>query len=262
MRLGRICFDHSAEGYKKVKAAGLDFVEICCNYDHDVKGIIEIRDTIKDAINQSGVDVSCLGKWNHELLKDGKINYEQLDSYKALLDTAVFLGAKTFVCGCNYDDSISLYRNYTNAIEALGALTEHAKGKNIKVAVQNCDWNNFIVRPEQWNIVLGENPDLWIKFDPSHAYNRHDNYLDELADWCHRIAHIHIKGTTHAGTKREIDDPPAGMDDLNWRSVFAVLYSRGYDGDLSLEPHSTTWRGELGEAGVAFSRDYIRKYML
>jgi len=52
------------------------------------------------------------------------------------------------------------------------------------------------------------------------------------------------------------------MDDINWPSVFAVLYARGYDGDLSIEPHSPTWWGELGEKGVAFTRDYIRRFML
>ena len=49
-----------------------------------------------------------------------------------------------FVCGCNYDESISLWRNYGNAIEFFDALIKRADGR-IKVAVQNCNWNNFIV---------------------------------------------------------------------------------------------------------------------
>jgi len=262
MRLGRIYGDHTAEGYKRVKENGLDFVEICCNYDNDIEMVNQNRDAIKNACEVSGIDLSCLGKWNHSLLKDGKIDLVQLENYKQLLETAVYLGAKTFVCGCNYDDSISLYKNYTNAIEVFGTLVDAVKGKGIKVAVENCDWNNFVVSPREWEVILGEIPELCIKYDPSHAYNRNDNYLDELADWGHRIAHVHIKGTTHAGIRTGVDDPPAGMDDINWPSVFAVLYARGYDGDLSIEPHSPTWWGELGEKGVAFTRDYIRRFML
>ena len=262
MRLGRIYTDHTVEGYKKIKENGLDFVEICCNYDRDNDFIAANKETIRDAAEKSGIDVSCIGRWNHELLCDGKVNYEKLDSYKQLIDNAAYIGARTFVCGCNYDNSISLYKNYTNAIEVFGSLCDYAKDKNIKVAIQNCDWNNFVVSPKQWEVILGEIPHLYIKYDPSHAYNRHDNYLDELADWGHRIAHVHIKGTTHAGKEGYVDDPPAGMDDLNWGAIFSVLYARGYDGDLSIEPHSPTWCGELGDKGVAFTRDFIRKFML
>ena len=263
MRLGRINTfgNHELETYKKMKESGMEFVEICCNFDHDSQNVIDQKENIKKVSEQSGLDISCLGRWNHEILSGGKIDGEKLELYKNLLDTAIFLGAKTFVCGCNFDESISLYKNYTNAIEIFSTLCERADGK-IKVAVQNCSWNNFVVSPEQWKVVLGEIPELCIKFDASHSYNRHANYLDELADWGERIAHVHIKGTTHAGKTGFVDDPPAGMDDLSWGSIFAALYARGYDGDLSIEPHSKTWHGPLGDAGVAFTRDFIRRFTL
>ncbi len=261
MKLGRIYFDHTVEGYRKLKENGLDFVEICCNYDKDIDFVVGEKERFKSVIEESGVEIACLGKWNHELLKEGKIDHEKLDSYKTLLDAAIYLGSRTFVCGCNYDNSISLYKNYTNTIEVFGTLLDHAKGKNIKIAVENCDWNNYVVSPREWEVILGELPELCIKYDASHAYNRGHNYLDEISDWAHRFAHVHIKGTTIAG-KKHVDDPPAGMDDLKWGSIFSILYARGYDGDLSIEPHSPTWQGELGDAGVAFTRDYIRKFIL
>ncbi|MBQ9796344.1 MAG: sugar phosphate isomerase/epimerase [Clostridia bacterium] len=261
MRLGRIQNNYTAQGFDLVKNSGLDFIEICCNNAEDADRLIAAKDSVKAEIARTGLDVSSVGRWNHSVLENGTINLEKAAQYLTLLDTAVELGAKTFVCGCNYDESISLWRNYCNALEFLGTLTERAKGKGIKVAIQNCNWNNFIVSPEHWKIVLGENPDLYIKFDPSHTYNRGDDYLAELSDWCERVAHVHIKGTTHAG-KRAVDDPPAGMDDILWRPLFSILYARKYTGDLSIEPHSATWRGELGDAGVAFTRDFIRTFML
>ena len=109
--------------------------------------------------------------------------------------------------------------------------------------------------------MLGELPELCLKYDPSHAYSRSADYLAELSDWGERVAHVHVKGITRAG-KCAIDDPPAGMDDLKWGAIFSILYARGYDGDLSIEPHSKTWRGERGAAGVAFTKRFIEQYMI
>jgi sugar phosphate isomerase/epimerase len=82
-----------------------------------------------------------------------------------------------------------------------------------------------------------------------------------MSDWGERIAHFHIKGVVRAGD-RAVDDPPAGMDDINWGAVFAILYARGYKGDLSIEPHSKTWSGELGDAGVVYTRKFIEKFIV
>lgn len=263
MRIGRIQNNYTAEGFDLVKSTSLSFIEICCNNQTEAEKLIGARDDIKAQIARTGIDVSSVGRWNHDINVAGKIDADKLAVYLAQLDTAIALGAKTFVCGCNFASEVSLYKNYTVALDFLGTLTAHAKesGSGIKIAVQNCHWNNFIVSPEEWRVILGDNPDLWLKYDASHAYNRHADYLAEMSDYGERIAHFHVKGTTHAGT-RAVSDPPAGMDDLKWGSIFSVLYARGYDGDLSIEPHSKTWQGELGVAGVEFTRKFISQFVL
>lgn len=263
MRLGRIQNNYTEAGFTLVREQGLDFAEICCNSAADADALISAKESVIAASLKTGIPVSSVGRWNHDLQKGGAIDAEKKAQYVTLLKTAAELGAKTFVCGVNYDDSISLYRNYENAISFLSELCDCANstGTGIKVALQNCNWNNFLVSPKHWEVVLGELKGVYIKYDASHAYNRGEDYLGQLSDFCERVAHIHIKGTTHAG-KRNVDDPPAGMDDILWRPLFSILYSRGYDGDLSIEPHSRAWSGERGAAGVAFTRDFIRKFML
>jgi len=261
MRIGRIQNDYTAAGFDLVKEQGLSFVEICRNSQAESEHLVANRESVLAEVRRTGIDVSSVGRWNHDVQADGILVPERVKSYHDLLDTAIFLGAKTFVCGINYDESISRYKNYTHAIEFFGALCERARGTGVKVAAQNCYWNNFILRPADWDIVLGELPELWIKYDASHSYNRGDDYLAELSDWGERVAHVHIKGTTHAGSKA-VADPPAGMDDIKWRSLFSILYARGYDGDLSIEPHSSVWQGELGAAGVLFTRDFIKQFIV
>ncbi len=259
MRLGRIK-GYSSADFDMVKDQGLSFIEICTNNQSEAEHFLASANNIKKEIERTGIDVSCVGRWNHDINVGGYVHEDRMKVYLAQIDAAIDLGAKTYVCGINKDDSVSLYKNYSCAIELFGRLLERADGR-INIAVENCDWNNFIVSPRDWEIVLGELPGLKIKYDCSHAYNRGDNYLDELSDWGERIAHFHVKGTTHAGT-RWVDDPPAGMDDIKWGSVFSILYARGYNGDLSIEPHSRTWHGELGDAGVAFTQKYISQFIL
>ena len=260
MRVGRIQNNYSKEGFDIVKTLGLEFIEICCNNEMEVQALLDSKEQVKKNIKQTGIDVSCVGRWNHNLNENGSINPEKAQKYFDLLEAAIYLGAKTFVCGCNYDNNISRYKNYQNAIEFFRSIVIKANGR-IKVAIQNCDWNNFVVSPRDWEIVLGEIPELMIKYDASHAYNRGEDYLGQLNDWCEKVAHIHIKGTTHAG-KKAVSDPPAGMDDIMWRPIFSILYSNGYKGDLSIEPHSKIWQGELGNAGIKFTRDFIKQFIL
>ena len=259
MRLGRI-INYSSEGFDQAKEEGFEFIEICCNNQRDGEKLIAAKSDVAAQIKRTGIDVSSIGRWNHDVQAGGIIVPEKKDAYLELLDTSIELGARTFVCGCNYDDSISLWRNYCNAIELFGALTDRADGR-IKVAIQNCGWNNFVVSPKHWEIILGELPELMLKFDASHAYKRGEDYLEQLSDWGERVAHFHLKGVVNAG-ERKVDDPPAGMDDLNWGAMFAILYARNYDGDLSIEPHSATWQGKLGRAGVEFTKNFVRPFMV
>jgi len=259
MRLGRI-HNYTDAAFDQAKAEGFSFIEVCCANQSEIEKLIAAKEHVAAQIQRTGIDISCIGRWNHHLQKGGVIIPEKKEYYFKLLDTAIELGAKTFVCGCNYDDSISLWRNYQNVIAFFSDLLDRADSR-IHIAIQNCDWNNFIVSPKHWEVVLGELPELMLKFDPSHAYNRGENYLEQLSDWGDRVAHVHLKGTVHAG-RRSVDDPPAGMDDLNWGAIFGILYARKYRGDLSVEPHSATWHGDLEKAGVEFTRKYMQQFIV
>ena len=260
MKLGMIrgC---EPESFDAVKNLGLEFIEICRNYDDETVDFSNHVEEIKANFARTGIPIRSVGRWNAECNVGGRIDEARFKIITDLFDAAVAIGAPVFVCGCNYDESVSLYKNYTAAIELFGRLLDRAKASGTKIAVYNCDWNNFVYSDTQYKVVLGELPELMIKFDASHAYNRGEDYIKLISDWGDRFAHVHIKGTLHANGLR-VDDPPAGMDDINWRSLFAALYARKYDGGLSIEPHSVTWRGELGEKGVKFTIDFIKQFIL
>lgn len=51
-----------------------------------------------------------------------------------------------------------------------------------------------------------------------------------------QTAHMHVKDAMSLDGQK-VDDPPAELDALPWTQIFAVLYARGFDGTMSIEPH-------------------------
>ena len=263
MKLGMICNQPTKESLAYVRGLGLSFIEMCNNNNDETLLCHENMSRYIADTREAGLFIGSVGRWNSNMNAAGKVNEEEFAIVEKTLEDAIACGAPTFVCGCNYDDSVSLFRNYNAAIEIFGRMLDRAKGTGTNVAVYNCDWNNFVHNMETWKVVLGELPDLKIKFDASHSYHAGRDYLREMSDWGDRFAHVHVKGAVKTGG-RGVDDPPAGMDDLKWGAMFAALYARGYDGCLSIEPHSAAWmfHTERGKAGVRYTVDYISKFIV
>ena len=262
MKLGIINNKPNRESLAYVKGLGLSFIEMCNNNNDETRYCHEhIGQYISD-VREADLTIGSIGRWNSAMNVGGKVNEEEFAIVSETLEDAITAGAPTFVCGCNYDKSVSLFKNYSAAIEIFGRFLEKARGTGTQVAVYNCDWNNFVNNMEAWKIVLGELPDLKIKFDASHSYHAGRDYMREISDWGDRFAHVHIKGAVVTGG-RYVDDPPAGIDDLKWPSIFAALYARGYDGCLSIEPHSAAWMFDTarGKAGVRYTVEYISKFI-
>ena len=159
-------------------------------------------------------------------------------------------------------EELSYYSNITAAIQYLEKVCQYGEKKGVRTATYNCRWNNFVHSDRAWTLVQGHLPQLGIKYDSSHCIYDHGNYLEEMKKWGKRFYHVHIKGALQSGGER-FDDPPAGLDLTDWGAFMGCLYACGYDGLLSLEPHSAIWKaGELGEKGIALSIETIRKYML
>ena len=263
MKLGIICSQPTKENAAYVKSLGLSCVEICNNNNEETLRTHENMADYIVNVREAGLFFSSVGRWNSNMNTAGHVNEEEFSIVSKTLEDAITAGAPTFVCGCNYDDSVSLYKNYTAAIEIFGRLADKARGTGTSVAIYNCDWNNFVNNMEAWKIVLGELPDVMIKYDASHSYHAGRDYMHEIADWGDRFAHVHVKGAV-VNRGRYVADPPAGLDDLKWGSIFAALYSNNYDGCLSIEPHSAAWMpdSERGKAGIRYTIDYISRLMM
>lgn len=300
MKLGLIT-PPKAEGIEHAKALGLDFVEFDCNpidfFGAPMDQVAKEKEAIKAASEKTGVEVGAVGRWaSHILDKDGSILTEEWENVKAVIDFGAYLGAKYYLCSVAYVKEISYYQNITAAIKVLNQIVAYASEKGMQCAIVNCMMgDNYIRTPEQWKLILSEVPGLGIKYDPSHSFVHggiNGAYVEEGLGWGQHFTYCHVKGVVqgeafseaeewraydlihkHPELKDEFmsrrsegrlwyDNPPAGIDVINWRAFFAILYKYGYDGYLAIEPHSQTWQGDKGEKGLKYTIKYIRDLMI
>ena len=257
MKLG-IITEPDVESAKWAAGKGLHYLEYCYNGGSDLAVLKSRIPALKKAYADYDLHLGALGRWNEKkIAPDGTLLAEGVQNTKRLIDIAAELGAPVFNTGVNYVETLSMLDNLNAAVKFLRLAVDYGKQKGVKVAVYNCDWCNYIREPATWRIVLEAVPELGIKFDPSHCINvHHGDYLAEIREFGARIYHFHIKGTLNIDG-RHVDDPPAGLDATNWPAILGLLYAQQYDGMLSIEPHSATWRGEMGDWGVDYTIQYI-----
>lgn len=255
MKLGIIAPSHDENGIRYVASLGLSYAEFDVNGD-DVTYID--ADAVASACKKHGVSIGAVGRWGRPRINcDGSVNKKEQNDEFLLIDLCKKIGCPVYICGVNYIEEISLYSNYTAAIGYIQSLIDYA-GDGLKICTYNCHWHNFVFDKKAWEVVHGHIPSLGIKFDPSHSVNGNRDYLCEAVEYGDRVYHIHLKGTVNVDGVR-IDDPPAGLDGINWGALLSVFAKHGYDGMLSIEPHSATWQGELGEKGVKYTVEYFKK---
>lgn len=257
MNLG-IISSPDVEGVKWAFDKGLKYVEYCYNVGLDVAVLENRIPELKEAYDKYGVKLGALGRWGaFKIADDGSIIESELENTYRLIDVAKELDCPVFNTGVNYIKDLPYLTNIECAKSFLEKVVAYGKEKGVKIATVNCDWDNFVRTPREWELIHNAIPDLGIKFDPSHCINvGSGDYLGEIKDWGERFYHFHIKGTVNVNGEH-VDDPPAGLDLINWRAVLGILYDREYNGMLSIEPHSGTWQGAMGDWGINYTIKYI-----
>ncbi len=259
MKLGIIGY-WSEESFKYVHDLGLHYIEFCYNDGNDTKELLKLVPDIKAWSEKYDVKVASIGRWGaNKFNEDGSEVESEVQSSYDLIDVCAELGCPVYNTGVNYLKEKTFFENCDNAVAHLSKVASYGAEKGVKVALYNCNWSNFVREPNAWNAVLSRVSNLGIKFDPSHCINSGSGkYLEEINNWADKIYHFHIKGTININGDH-VDDPPAGLDMVDWRQVMGLLYAHNYDGMLSIEPHSHTWNGDLGEWGIKLTIDYISK---
>ena len=258
MKLGRIAW-FEEEDFKKAQERGMEFIELDVNDRAQL--FLENVELIRKRSAEYKMPIGAVGRWGSDRICRDGICQEELELEYRLIDATAKLGCGIYITGCNYVQELSYYENCGFAISYFEKLIAHGAEKGVRIAVYNCRWNNFVCTPMAYTLIHGYLKELYIKYDPSHSIYDGGDYLQETRDWGDRFLLVHLKGSLVIGGER-YDDPPAGLDQTDWGAFLAILYAKGYQGGLSIEPHSSNWHGELGEKGIDYTIRYFRQLML
>lgn len=265
MKLGVISGWESNQSFERAKNIGFKGVEFCVNFNRDDKRFLECSEDIRAELEKRGLETFSVGRWGMDRIdENGKMIAEAIEGDMRLVSAAAKLGSPVFNMGINYTEKLSYEDNIAVALEYIEKINNFAKDKNVKVALFNCAWKNFLVSPKEWELIFRELGDVGIKYDPSHAVKRansYDTYLQEMVDWTEKFYHFHAKGTLFVNGVH-YDDPPCGMDGINWGPVFDILITKGYKGNVSYEPHSQYWTGSKGMWAIEFSKKFLDKFFI
>lgn len=259
MKIGFIT-NGTEEDLQFAKEQGIPCVEV--NIHQNLAEWEARKENYRALLERYGIEVNAMGIWGKNYISPDETERQMcLQELKRHIDLAAFLGAKVVMTGGGVNPNYTIEKQALEACEQLASLVDYAESKALKFAFYNCHWTNHITGPEAWEVVLERLPSVGIKFDPSHPFYEGEEYLLHARDYGHRFYHLHAKGCLKIGGK-PFDDPPAGMDQIDWGSLFAILYKHNYQGDVNIEPHSATWMGDRYYKGILFSKRFLEQWLL
>lgn len=260
MRIGFIT-DLSEKDFRFAAQTGVSVLEYNENAA-DVEPFLARVGELKDRCRRYRIGLSVIGRFGRNYISDDPdLAVREIADTERLMDAAAELGASVFVTGGGHAEQREHRENCRRAVDVLGRFVDAGAERGPKVALYNCRWGNFAFAPPSWNRILTEVPNLGIKYDPSHAFYDHRDWLAEMRDWGSRFYHTHAKGALTIGGER-FEDPNPGFDAIDWGAFFAVLYHHDYAGDVMIEPHSDTWLGDRRYPALRFSINHLRQFTL
>lgn len=259
IRLGFIALNDDESDIKWAQENGLPNVEYNYHVDFD--------DTFPNALQlqlwlrQHLVHPAAVGCWGQDFIsKDAEKRERAVERLMATIEHAAMLGCPVVMTGGGDREGDDLKSKLKDVVEVYKPVMDFAAEKNTKLCFYNCHWENCVTGPAAWDVVLKELPGVGIKFDPSHPYHDGDDPYTHLADYAGHVYHFHAKEVLTAGGK-VVDEPMAGQGDFDWGKMIGILYKAGYDGVISIEPHSTTWSGEMRRPGILIAKRELERYL-
>jgi len=142
-------------------------------------------------------------------------------------------------------------------------VAKYARDKGITLCVQSCGQT-----PQSWDIIFSRIDGIGLKYDPSFSLQAGRSYASEIVKYGKLIKHVHVKDEVIFEQTTDFNQGlkphryvPAGMGDMRWGTVIALLYEEGYTGDFAIETHSAYWGSNM-EKDLILSKRHLEQFIV
>ncbi len=304
MRLGFVSAILADQTFEQILAfaaeAGFSSVEIMCwppgRADRRYAGVTHIDVTalgaeaieqVRELVSMQGVAISGLGYYPNPLAADRVESETAVAHLKKVIDAAALLGVGVVNSFVGRDPVLSFEANWERFVSTWRPLVSHAEDRGVRIGIENCpmlftadEWpggKNLATSPSVWRRMFDAIPSqaFGLNFDPSHFVWQQMDYIAPLAEFHHRLVHIHAKD---ARIDRQALDAHGilaypklwhtpklpGLGDVAWGKFFGALADTGYDGDVAIEVEDRAFEGSLAkrQEALVISRRHLTQYMI
>lgn len=253
------------------------FETLSINFHMSLSGvnIEEQGQKLQDMLAGTGTEITTLGYYCNA------IQYEEhKHTLERVIDAAHFYGAKVVSTFAGAYEGQPVDASFTKFGEVFRELASRAEDAGVRLAIENCPmdgtWQhatcNIGFNPLCWERMFNEvtSDALGLEWEPAHQMVQLIDPIAQLRKWVSKVYHMHGKDVTmdrHAvetyGTLMPVDSYATsrtpGFGDTNWRDIFYILYSNGYDGDICVEGyHDPVFQQEWEMTGQLHALSYLK----
>ena len=257
-----------------LKEKGFECFELNFHMSYGDTVLEELAEEVKKELDGTDIRIAAIGAYRNPLMYESHV-----EELKKAIDAAHLFGTNIVSTFAGAIEGRSVEEAMPVFGKVFGELVRYAGDKGVKIAIENCPmdgtWNhntcNIGYSPRAWEMMFNTvNSDcLGLEWEPAHAMSQLIDPIPELRKWAGKVFHVHGKdasidwdGIRHEGImcgKNFMPNRTPGFGDTNWRDVFSILRSAGYEGDLCIEGfHDHVYRDEWEMTGQIHALNYLK----
>jgi len=225
-------------------------------------------DEVRAACTRHGVTISGLGYYPNVLDPDPAVSEPAIAHFRKVIDAAPLLGLDTVNGFVGRDWTRTVDDNWPRFLAVWKPLVRHAEERGVRIGIENCpmlftrdEWpggKNLMTTPAIWRRAFADidSPAFGLNYDPSHLVLQDIDPLAPLAEFSHKLFHMHAKDVRldrrQLAEHGRFDFPVRwhqpripGYGEIDWSRFMAEVMRVGYDGPVCIEVEDDTFGRSL-----------------